>query len=476
MSLKQNVISGVKWTSLSTIITTIIQLLQLSILTSFLEPDAFGLMALVMVIVGFSQAFSDMGISNAIIHKQDISHEQLSTLYWVNVIAGVILFLILIAVAPLVAKFYNESQLVNLIFIVALTFVIQPFGHQFSTLWQKNMRFYEVAIIDMVMKSFSLIISVCLAYKGFGVFALVYGTLGGVIIQTILYLYIGLKEYKPSFTFRLENIKEFLNFGLYQMGEKTLNYLNIQIDTILIGKFLGVEALGIYFVAKQIIMRVFQLFNPIIARVAFPTMAKIQNDINKLKNVYLKIINYSLSIIFPIYAFIFIFSNEIVNILFGEKYLESVYIMQILSIWGIFKSISNPVSFLLFAKGKANWSFWWNILLFFYMPIGIYIGNYWGLIGISWALVVLQIFLIIPAWYFLVKRLCNASFFEYHKEISIPLSLSFVGGIVSYFVVINIEELTLKIICGSIVGLMLIIFLNYSFNRSFLIDLKKFKK
>lgn len=198
LSLKQNVISGVKWTSFSTIITTIIQLLQLSILTRFLEPDAFGLMALVMVVIGFSQAFADMGISNAIIHKQDISQEQLSTLYWVNVIAGIILFLILIAIAPLVATFYNESELVELIFIVALTFVIQPFGHQFSTLWQKNMRFYEVAIIDIVMKFFSLIISVYLAYKGYGVYALVYGTLGGVIIQTIIYLYIGLKEYKLS--------------------------------------------------------------------------------------------------------------------------------------------------------------------------------------------------------------------------------------------------------------------------------------
>lgn len=93
------------------------------------------------------------------------------------------------------------------------------------------------------------------------------------------------------------------------------------------------------------------MFNPIILS-CIPTMAKIQNDINSLKNVYLKIINYSSSIVFPIYAFIFIFSNEIVNILFGEKYIESVYIMQILSIWGIFKSINNPVSFL-FAKGKG---------------------------------------------------------------------------------------------------------------------------
>lgn len=113
---------------------------------------------------------------------------------------------------------------------------------------------------------------------------------------------------------------------------------------------------------------------------------------------------------------------------------------------------------------------------YFIVPIGIYIGKYWGLIGVSWALVILQIFLVTPTWYFLVNRLCNARFFEYHKEILIPLLLSFVAGVVSYFVVVNIEELVWKIICGSIVGLMLIIVLNYSFNRSLLIDVKKFKK
>ena len=95
MTLKSRAISGVKWTTLSTIILTVFQLLQLAVLARFLDPTAFGLMALVMVAIGFLQAFADMGISNAIIHKQNISTKQLSTLYWINIVSGVFIYFIL---------------------------------------------------------------------------------------------------------------------------------------------------------------------------------------------------------------------------------------------------------------------------------------------------------------------------------------------------------------------------------------------
>ena len=108
MNLRVKVISGVRWTLLSTIIITILQLLQLAILARFLSPSDFGLMALVMVVISFSQLFFDMGISDAIIHKQNISKTQLSTLYWLNILLGIIIFLIIVVIAPFIANFYNE--------------------------------------------------------------------------------------------------------------------------------------------------------------------------------------------------------------------------------------------------------------------------------------------------------------------------------------------------------------------------------
>lgn len=472
MSLKVQAISGVKWTTASTIVTTLLQLIQLAVLARFLDPAAFGLMALVMVVIGFSQAFLDMGISNAIIHKQQITHEQLSTLYWVNVLAGMGLFVIVSAMAPVVSHFYAEQELTTLIIIVALTFLIQPFGQQFMVLWQKEMRFAEIARIDIINKSVSLVVSVILAYLGYGVYALVYGTLAGVMSQTIQFLILGLKEYKPSFIFNIGEIKEFLGFGAYQMGEKTINYFNFQIDVLLIGKLLGTEALGIYSVAKQLIMRPAQIVNPIITKVTFPMMAKIQNDTEKLKNVYLKTINYLSSINFPIYATMIVFAPELVMLMFGEKWMASVPIVQILSIYGAIRSTGNPIGSLLLAKGKANWGFWWNLGLFFYVPLGIYFSSYWGLGGIAWVLVLLQLSLVIPNWYFLVKKLCDAKFVEYHKQILIPAIVSFCAGIVSYLSIMYVEQIVLKLLIGSVVGFVVVVGLNYFMNKNFLIELK----
>ncbi|MBD3796813.1 MAG: MOP flippase family protein [Campylobacterales bacterium] len=471
-SLKQKAISGVKWTTLSTIVTTLLQLLQLAILARFLDPSAFGLMALVMVVIGFSQAFLDMGISNAIIHKQHITHEQLSTLYWVNVLAGFGLFAIISAIAPLVSIFYGEPELTALIIIVGLTFLIQPFGQQFMVLWQKEMRFAEIARIDIVNKTISLLVSVVLAYMGYGVYSLVYGTLAGVVSQTIQFMILGLKEHKPSFVFNIGEIKEFLGFGAYQMGEKTINYFNSQIDVILIGKLLGTEALGIYSVAKQLIMRPAQIVNPIITKVTFPMMAKIQEDTEKLKNVYLKTINYLSSINFPFYAAMVVFAPQLVLLMFGEKWMAAIPIVQILSVYGAIRSTVNPIGSLLLAKGKANWGFWWNFGLFFYVPFGIWIASHWGLIGVSWGLVVIMVSLVIPNWYFLVSKLCDAKFAEYFKQILIPAFIAVIAGALSYFIVNVTESLLVKLIFGSLVGLLIVGMLNFMWNKKFLVELK----
>ena len=220
-------------------------------------------------------------------------------------------------------------------------------------------------------------------------------------------------------------------------------------------------------------MRPAQIINPIITKVTFPTMAKIQDDTPRLKNIYLKTINYLSSVNFPIYAFIFIFAHDIVMVMFGEKYFEAIYIMQILAIWGALRSTGNPVGSLLMAKGKANWGFWWNLGLLFYVPVGIYVGSHWGLEGVSWALIFLSFPIgMIASWYFLVQPLCGAGFVEYHKEIAVPAIVAFCAGIVSYLSIMYIEQTVFKFLIGSVVGFAVVVGLNYLMNKVFLMELR----
>ncbi len=372
MSLKAKAISGIKWTTLSTIIITILQFIQLIILARLLDPSAFGILAIVMIVIGFSKAFLDMGISNAIIQKQEITHNQLSTLYWINVLAGFTVFVIISLAAPFIAEFYKEPELKSLIFIVSLTFVIQPFGQQFMILWKKEMRFKEMAKIDVTNTSVSVIISVYLAYKGYGVYALAYGTLSGTISQTIQFMYLGLKEHKPSFVFKINDTKEFLSFGAFQMGEKSINYISANIDKILIGKFIGMEALGFYNLAWKLVLIPLTKINPIVNKVAFPLYAKVQKDKQTLSHYYTKSLSSLFLVVVPILVFLFYYSQEIVFIAYGEGWELTATLLKILVVIGLFKAIGNPAGALLLAIGRADVSFWWNLVWAFLVSMVLY--------------------------------------------------------------------------------------------------------
>lgn len=475
MSLKQKAVSGVKWTTFSSVIVAILQIVQLVILARLLEPTVFGLMAITSVVIGFAQAFLDMGISNAIIHKQEVSHTQLSSLYWLNVLSGIVLFLIVSLCAPVVALFYQEAELTNIIILVAMTFLIQPFGQQFIVLWQKELKFNDIAKVDILTKLVALIVSIVFAYYNYGVYALVYGVLAGTILQTLVFVYKGLREYTISFVFRLSDVREFLSFGLYQMAEKTLNYFNSQIDTLLIGKLLGVETLGVYNIAKQIIMKPIQIINPIVSKVTFPVMAKIQNDTDRLKEIYLKAINLLSSINFPIYLFMLITAPQLVPLMFGEQWVDAVIILQILSIYGALRSIGNPVGSLLLAKGRADWGFYWNLGLFFYVPIVIYLFSRAGIETLSWGMVGIMVSLITPMWYLLVRPLVQAKFWEFHKQIATPAFISMLIGVVISIVLNSLSHLSsfmTLFLTGIIISLGVLI-LNYLFNKQLIHFLRR---
>jgi O-antigen/teichoic acid export membrane protein len=434
MNIKESVINGVKWTSSASIIIAVFQILQVSILARYLSSEDFGLMALVMVVIGFSKIFSDFGISNAIIHHQENSIEQLSTLYWLNILIGIFLFLIISLASPFISSFYGEPKLIELLIIFSFSFIIESFGTQFRVLLQKELNFNLIAKIEIISALISLIVAILLAMNNFGVYTLVFASLTSTLISSILFILHGKKISKPKLIFSFINIKSYLNFGLYQTGQSTLNYFNSQFDILLIGKLLGTEALGVYSIVKQLAMRPAQVINPILTRVTFPILAKLQNDLPALKDVYLKTMYYISLINFPIYLMIAILSEPIVLILFGDSWKEAIPLLRILAIYFMFRSIGNPMGSLVMATGKVSLEFWWNVVMFTLFPIAIYIGSYWNIVGIAYSLLFTIVITLIPMWYFIINKLCKATLSEFFS----PL------------IKILAQNLLLVIICSSI--------------------------
>ncbi len=481
MSLREKVLSGVKWTTLSSAINTLFQILQLAILTHYLSSSDFGLMAIVYVIIGFSALFMDMGISAAIIHKQHLSHEQLSSLYWLNVFAGVFLFLVVYMIAPFIADFYHQESLVVLIRLLALTFVMNAFASQYKLLLQKELKFNILSKISILTVFTSLLLATILAINDFGIYSLVYAALGSSFFNTVVFLSMGMKEHRPSFIFNYRAIRFMITFGLFQMADRSITYFNSQFDVILIGKLLGVEALGIYSIAKNLSLRPAKVINPIITRVTFPVMSKLQDDTQKLRSIYLKTINYLSTVNFFIYILMAVLAEPIILILFGHKWEESIDILRILAFYGAIRSTGNPQGTLLLSKGKADLSFYLNLGKFFIMVAVIYIGSHWGLIGVAWSLLLLTTGFIFPNWYIVVRPLSGATLRSYLLQIVRPFLISISGALFGELLcyMIGIDNIYLKgIIITGIMGLFFYV-LNHRYNREFLqviVDLLKRKR
>jgi len=467
--------SGIKWTSISALFTTILQLIQLSVLARFLDPIDFGLMAILLIIMGFSYLFLDFGISNAIIQKKEVTPNQLSSLYWLNIFLGIIIFLIINSVASQIADFYRNQRLVELIRLVSLGFIIQPFGNQFQILLRKELNFRIIVKIEIISKTISFILSIILAINNFGVYALVYPYLLNIFLLTILYLFFGIRIHKPRFYFRKTDLKEFISFGLFQMGEKSINYFSAQIDKILIGKFLSIEVLGFYSLAWQIIIFPLSKINPIVTKVAFPLFSKIQKDKELINKFYLTAITLIMMINIPLMLGLFSVAYEFVTIYYGAHYLPSAKIIQILAFVGLLKSFGNPGGSVILAQGRADvgfyWNIFWSIMIAIFCLVFILVFNtiesvayaqLFGAIFIGWY------------WHFIIAKVGKIIY----KPILMKTLKIFIGGVVMVVVIFLMKLLTiesvlinllLQILGGAITYLIFI----YLFEKQILIFLSK---
>jgi O-antigen/teichoic acid export membrane protein len=216
-------------------------------------------------------------------------------------------------------------------------------------------------------------------------------------------------------------VKEFLSFGLYQMGEKAINYFTKEFDTILIGKLLGIEVLGIYNVSKNLVNKPSKIINPIITKVTFPVMSKINHDLAKLKSVFLKTINYLSYINFPVYFLIALLAEPLIILMFGNEWLEAIPIVQVLAFVFLLRSIGNPSGSLLLSRGRADVAFYWGLCKFILYPVFILIGSQFDIFGITVSLLALNIIIYFLNWRIIVLKTCNAGFTEYFKAIKKPL-------------------------------------------------------
>lgn len=429
--LKHHAVHGVKWIGLSSFVTSAFQFIQVAVLTRFLSPSDFGLMAMAMVVVGIVQAFNDMGISNAIIQRQDTTRDRLSSLFWLEIAAGLVLFLLTLLITPVTVWFYKEPSLTGVMLWISIIFLLTPPGQLYLVLLQKDLQFRKLATIEILASLGSLIVTISAAYFRMGAMALVIGQIIYFGLRSLQFVIAGLPKWRPHLHFRASDLSGYLGFGLYQMGERTVTYLSINIINLIIGRYLGADILGRYAVAYQMIVYPVLRISSVIMTVSFPILSKFQDKNDLLRRGYLhmsRVISFTLV---PMLFAIFAAAPAFIPLLLGPGWSDVTPIFQILCVVALFKVLGSTTVPTYLAKGRADLGFTWNFIVAIVNGIVFYLLAGYGIIvlALSFAAISLLQYLVMQT---ITGLMIELKWRDYLGAMALNIAKSIAVGIAVY--------------------------------------------
>ena len=378
--------NGGKWITISTVISTLFQFIQVAVLARVLAPSDFGIVSISNLIIAFFQVFANLGFSNSIIYKQESDRSVLSTLYYLNLIVGFLIFAAIHASAPYIISFYHEPKLERVLNLSSYYFLIAYFGQLYMFLLEKELRFKSVAIIDITGTVIGSAVTITLAYNGYHELSLIIGSLVMQTVKTVLQIAFGLRFFFPRLVFNLKNIEEHLRFGIFNMGDGFLGFIQSNSDNIFLGGMMGVKMLGYYTIAYQLAIFPITKLNPIILQVAYPILARMKESTADLKKSYLKILDFISYCNLPLLAGLFITADAVVPLIYGPGWEQTIELIRIFVFVGIFVCLSHPLYTVAFTKGKPNLLFYLNLgTLIVKIPLVYVFGTLWGVTGIAMA-------------------------------------------------------------------------------------------
>lgn len=427
--IKHATISGAKWNFGRQFCFQAIALVIGIVLARLLLPEEFGLLAMVMVFSRFGNIFSDMGLSRALIHKREISPYDTSTVFWATVILGFLLAGLMAALAPSIAWFYGQPELIALALVIALNFILNSLNIIPRTLLEKGLRFRFLFFIDATATVLSGLIAIGMALNGYGVWSLVAQIMFRTLFISILFWLF--HPWRPRLVFDRPALKSAAGYGLPLLGTSSLNYWVRNADKLLIGRYLGDEELGYY--NKPYTLMLFPLANvtQVLAKVMFPSLAMIQENKQLVKATYLRVVRLVCLATFPISIGVFVMAEPVILGLYGQHWMGSVEILRVLSLLGISQSVLALNGSIYQSQGATMLQFKWGLLFKLVIISAIVAGLPYGVMGIAIAYTAASFCITIPNL-LVLGRVIPIRLRDVFASCYLPLLLSAIMGLVVF--------------------------------------------
>lgn len=428
-SLKQQTISGMIWSGVQRFGTMGISFISNMVLARLLTPDDFGCIGMLAIFIALSNTFIDGGFGSALIQKKEPTQEDYSTIFYWNIILGVILYLILYLSSPYIASFYDIPLLEDVLKVQGVVLIINSFSIIQTNQLRKKLLFKKLAIVNIIATTCSIILAIVMAYKGKGVWSLVGQQLSASIITAILLWIIG--KWTPAMCFSFNSFKSLFKFGSFIFLSSFINTLFNNINGLIIGKLFSSATMGYFSQAKKVEECSAVSIRGVVEQVTYPVLVEFQNDQIAMKSALKRFNCLLLYIVTPLMLIISLLSDSIIVFLFSEKWLPASKYLHILAIQGIAIGWEGVNYNAVAAVGKSRALFNATIIKRF-ISLGLMIMGVWvgGIIGLLWGMT-LASYVIVLYNMVLVRKFINYTLISQIKPV-LPI---FLISTISYLLV-----------------------------------------
>lgn len=380
---------GMAWTLGGQWAALVLHLGSTYVLARLIGPEAYGLVGAVLAITLFADQFKTLGLSQALIQSEHVTHRQASALFWINVGIGCALTVIVAAASPLIGLLYHRSEVTDIALVLSISFVFTGLSVQHNGILLRQMKFKAIAVRSVVVKITSVTTMIIAALLGADYWSLVYGQLayaiaGMVVVWTAC-------SWRPSRPARGADIGSMLKFGGGVSTSSILNFASRNLDNVVIGNQLGAGPLGLYGRAYSILMLPLQQLCAPIGSVAQPALAALWGEPERYRRFYVAVIRVLALVGMPVVVFLIVMADEVVLFMLGPKFADASDVFRMLAAAGLFQVVAFSNGWLYNTSGRSWAGARWALISRPLLIASFFVGVRWGILGVATAYAVMQL-------------------------------------------------------------------------------------
>jgi O-antigen/teichoic acid export membrane protein len=419
--LRDRSVKAATFTGGAALVDFVIRLGSTAILARLILPEHFGLVMMVMAVTAIAEQLRELGLSAATVQQKEITHEQVTNLFWINVFAGGTIAALVSAISPLVARYYAEPRLIAITCLLASNFLFGGLMVQHQALLTRQLKLGQTALVRLLSTVVSTLLAIALAWMDCGYWALVWREVSRSILLTAgMWLCL---PWIPGLPSRRTDVRSMVGFGTNLSVANIVGSVSASLDRFLIGRFWGAGPVAIYRQAYQLMVApTDQLLSPLY-QVAQPGLSMLQADGERFRRYYQKILKLVCIITMPISLFVAVYSAEITRVFLGQKWMDSAPILMILSLGTFIKQAVGSTAFILVCRGNSRMYLALTVANNALFIITVFIGVRWGILGMAMADVLTTWLMVGPRLHFSLRD-SPVSLLVFFRTIARPATAS----------------------------------------------------